>query len=90
MATIRNRNGRWHVQIRKANARPVSRTFTLRKDAEIWVRETERHIELEGCVVSKREMLADTLSVLINIRRALMVNPLIDFYTYEVSFSLNN
>lgn len=66
MATIRNRNGRWHVQIRKANARPISRTFTLRKDAEIWARETERHIELEGCVVSKRKMLLDTLSVLIS------------------------
>ena len=50
MATIRNRNGRWHVQIRKANARSLSRTFTYRKDAELWVRESEREIELGSCV----------------------------------------
>ena len=38
--------------------------------------------EVRGCIIA----LEDSL----NIRRALMVNPLIDFYTYEVSFSLNN
>jgi integrase len=61
MATIRNRNGRWHVQIRKANARSLSRTFTYRKDAELWVRESEREIELGSCVRSRQEMLNDTL-----------------------------
>ena len=61
MATIRNRNGRWHVQIRKANARSLSRTFTYRKDAELWVRESEREIELGSCVRSRKEMLNDTL-----------------------------
>lgn len=61
MATIRNRNGRWHVQIRKANARSLSRTFTYRKDAELWAKESEREIELGGCVRSRREMLNDTL-----------------------------
>ena len=65
MATIRNRNGRWHVQIRKANARSLSRTFTYRKDAELWVRETEREIELGSCVRSRREMLNDTLENLL-------------------------
>ena len=61
MATIRNRNGRWHVQIRKANARSLSRTFTYRKDAELWAKESEREIELGGCVRSRLEMLNDTL-----------------------------
>jgi integrase len=66
MATIRNRNGRWHVQIRKANARPISRTFIYRKDAELWAREREREIELEGCGHSKKQLLSQTLSDLIS------------------------
>jgi hypothetical protein len=57
MVTIRKRNGRWHVQIRKVKARTQSRTFAYRKDAEIWARDIERQIELEGCVHSKRQLL---------------------------------
>jgi integrase len=65
MATIRNRNGRWHVQIRKAKARTQSRTFAYRKDAEYWAREAERQIDLEGCGRTRRELLNDCFSDLL-------------------------
>lgn len=45
MASIRNRNGKWQVQIRRASQRPISRTFILRKDAVQWARELERQAD---------------------------------------------
>ena len=48
MATIRNRNGRWHVQVRRSGSKSVNRTFTLKSDAQLWAREQERAIELDG------------------------------------------
>ena len=48
MATIRNRNGRWHVQVRRSGSKSVNGTFTLKSDAQLWAREQERAIELDG------------------------------------------
>ena len=48
MATIRNRNGRWHVQVRRSGSKSVNRTFTLKSDAQLWAREQERAIDLDG------------------------------------------
>src|SRR5689334_2558369 len=45
MASIRNRGGKWQVQIRRAAQRPISRTFILRKDAVQWARELERQAD---------------------------------------------
>ena len=39
MATIWNRNGRWHVQVRKAGSTSINRTFSLKSDAQFWARE---------------------------------------------------
>ena len=41
MATIRNRNGRWHVQVRRSGSKSVNRTFTLKSDAQLWAREAD-------------------------------------------------
>ena len=65
MATIRNRNGRWQVQVRRSGARSLNRTFTLKNDALIWAREQERIIELEGCVHNDRTKLLHSVSDLI-------------------------
>ena len=50
MATIRNRNGRWHVQVRKSGSTSINRTFSLKSDAQLWAREKERELELEGYI----------------------------------------
>ena len=67
MATIRKRNGRWHVQIRKAGARPVSKTFGYQKDAESWAKIAERQIEMEGCGHSKRQLLSSSFADLVSV-----------------------
>ena len=41
MATIRKHGNKWQVQVRRAGSPPVSRSFTLKADAEVWARQTE-------------------------------------------------
>ena len=45
MATIRKRNGRYQVQIRKGSHSLISRTFARLADAKKWVGTTEYEIE---------------------------------------------
>jgi len=66
MATIRNRNGRWHVQVRRSGTKSVNRTFTLKSDAQLWAREQERAIELDGYEKPNKELLDNTLSGLLD------------------------
>lgn len=47
MATFRKRKDRWQVRIQRTGlSAAVTRTFELRKDAEIWAREVERQLDL--------------------------------------------
>lgn len=41
MATIRRRNNRYQVQIRRFGTKPLTKTFSLKADAERWARQTE-------------------------------------------------
>lgn len=41
MASIRKRNDKWQIQIRRKGNRPISRSFIARKDAEAWARQME-------------------------------------------------
>jgi integrase len=41
MATIRKRQRKWEVQVRRAGQRATSRSFHIRKDAEAWARQME-------------------------------------------------
>ncbi|QOZ28118.1 hypothetical protein XH93_34275 [Bradyrhizobium sp. CCBAU 51753] len=41
MATIRQRGAKWQVQVRRSGARPLSKSFLRRKDAEAWARDME-------------------------------------------------
>ncbi len=45
MATIRQRNKKWQVQVRRLHYGSLSQTFTHKKDALQWARENE--IELQ-------------------------------------------
>ncbi len=48
MATIRKRNGRYQVQVRRHGQPTQSRTFSHRRDAEAWARQIETEIERTG------------------------------------------
>lgn len=62
MATIRKRNGKWQVQVRRTGSKPISRTFTLKRDAEAWAREAEIAHERGGTPLEDRQKLALTLA----------------------------
>jgi len=66
MASIRNRNGRWHVQVRKSGIKSANRTFTLKSDAQLWAREQERTMELDGYEKPNKELLNHTITILLN------------------------
>ena len=42
MATIRLRNKKWQVQVRKFNYGSLNQTFSQKKDAKQWARERNR------------------------------------------------
>ena len=48
MATIRRKNGKYQVQVRRKGHPTVSRTFVRRADAAAWARETESQLERQG------------------------------------------
>ena len=66
MATFTKRNGqrgiRWEARVRKLNYPTLTKTFSLKTDAEAWAIETERHLE-HGSFSSPylRETLKDIL-----------------------------
>ena len=45
MATIRKRENKWQVQVRRTGATPLSRSFLNRKDADEWARHAEIQID---------------------------------------------
>jgi hypothetical protein len=65
MATIRRRNNKWQVIIRKDNLKITYKTFSLKEDAVRWARETEVKIEqglYQDLALSKTTKLKDVLA----------------------------
>ena len=62
MATIRKRNGKYQVQVRK-DGKNISRTFIKQSDAIKWSKEQEVKIE-QGSYISKNETV--NLSLLLS------------------------
>ena len=46
MGSIRKRSGRYQAQVRRQGVQGVSRTFTTKKDALVWVRGIEARIDV--------------------------------------------
>ena len=64
MATIRRRNNKWQVIIRKDNFKITYKTFSLKEDALRWGRETEVKIEqglYQDLTLAKATKLKDVL-----------------------------
>ena len=64
MATIRRRNNKWQVIIRKDNFKIIYKTFFLKEDAVRWARDTEVRIEqglYQDLTLAKTTILKDIL-----------------------------
>ena len=64
MATLRKRNDKWHVQIRRKDYPSQTKSFISKKTAEKWIRETENRID-KGYLHQSSEKLSLTLKELI-------------------------
>ncbi|MBJ9968979.1 tyrosine-type recombinase/integrase [Burkholderia seminalis] len=65
MASIRHRDGKWQVRVRRRGFADEAKTFSTRADAERWARSVE--IEMDrGSFVSRSEAEANTLENIIN------------------------
>ena len=63
MGSIRKRNGKFQAQVRRDGVPDLSKTFTSRKDATVWVRGLEARIDAGETTVAapKAITLADVL-----------------------------
>ena len=65
MATIRRRKSAWQAQVRRQGYTPLSRTFRLRADAELWARQVEAEFDRGGLPVDSRALRSHTLADLL-------------------------
>ena len=56
MATIRKRNNRWQVQVRRKSAPSVTRSFALRSDALTWARQIELQVDRRDLVTAHKSL----------------------------------
>ncbi len=63
MASIRRRNGKFQAQVRRLGTTSISRTFTHKKDAVVWVRGIEARIDVgeTNVVAPKTVTLGDVM-----------------------------
>ena len=66
MATIRKHRQKWQVQVRRAGARPCSKTFQFRRDAEEWGREMERRADRQDLPQDMKVLQQTTLGNLVD------------------------
>jgi integrase len=66
MATFRRRGKKWQVQIRLRGQKSESRSFTRKRDAEIWARQSEASVERSDLQSSRAELPAILLRDLLN------------------------
>ena len=58
MATLRKRNGKWHVEIRRKGNRKVYQTFVQKSDARSFINKTESDIQQKNLrIFQKRQTL---------------------------------
>lgn len=65
MATIRKRNDRWHVQIRRKGTPSLTRSFARKDDAARWARETETSIDQSRLPPDPKSLNTISLGVLV-------------------------
>lgn len=63
MASIRKRNGKWQVQIRRLGSAAVAKSFLNRKDAEAWSRQWEVQADRQDLPKDPKQLERITLLV---------------------------
>lgn len=66
MASIRKRNDRWHVQIRRKGYPALNRSFATKSDAVAWARKVETDVDRRGLPVGLKVLDSLTLADLLN------------------------
>ena len=61
MATVRRRNGKWQVQVRRQNLPALSKTFILKSDAESWGRQQEVNFDRNILPTAKENLVFEDL-----------------------------
>lgn len=65
MATIRKRNGKYQVQVRRQGCAPISKTFLKLDDAKAWARLTEVEADQVGLPVDPRVLAKTTVAMIL-------------------------
>jgi integrase len=65
MATIRKRNDKWQVQVRRQGYAPTAKSFVLKSDALEWSRELERQADRQELPTSRHTLKQITLGELV-------------------------
>lgn len=65
MATIRKRNGKWQVQVRRKGCPTQTRSFSSKADAQAWARQTEADADRRGMPINLRVLDSMTVGDLI-------------------------
>ena len=65
MATIRKRNGKYQVQVRRQGYAPISKTFLKLDDAKAWARLTEVEADQIGLPVDPRVLAKTTVGMIL-------------------------
>lgn len=65
MATIRKRNGKYQVQVRRQGYAPISKTFLKLDDAKAWARLTEVEADQVGLPVDPRVLAKTTVATIL-------------------------
>ncbi len=64
MASIIKRGNGWQAKIRRIGVPPISRTFTLRADAETWAKEVELELQRGNVAALRQDALRTTVAEL--------------------------
>lgn len=65
MATLRNRNGKWHVQVRRTGHPARTRSFLSKSDAQKWARRVEAELDTAAIPYDPRVLEQTTLKELL-------------------------
>lgn len=65
MATIRKRNGKYQVQVRRQGCAPISKTFLKLDDAKAWARWTEVEADQVGLPADPRVLAKTTVGMIL-------------------------
>ena len=66
MATLRKRNGKWQVQIRRPHQPSIDKSFIHKSHAQQWARKIEAEIDVKGLLPDTSLLKKHTMLDLIN------------------------